>query len=142
VADLAGDEAAGRAAHSANMLGLHERASEENVTLNEQLPHCPRPIRYQLGDAELVCFDTPGHTRGHITLYFPAAKALFPGRRSVLEGREGTLLQWHAGMASCAVQAAAGPFSTVLWPQVPANPSSPPLRCRRHALQPGLRAPV
>jgi hypothetical protein len=26
-------------------------------------------------------FDTPGHTRGHITFWFPAAAALFPGRR-------------------------------------------------------------
>ena len=24
-------------------------------------------------------FDTPGHTRGHITFWFPEAKALFPG---------------------------------------------------------------
>lgn len=32
-----------------------------------------------VGSAELVCFDTPGHTKGHITLYFPASKALFPG---------------------------------------------------------------
>lgn len=35
--------------------------------------------RYSLGDSELVCFDTPGHTRGHITFFFPEAKALFPG---------------------------------------------------------------
>ena len=34
---------------------------------------------YDLGDSRLVCFDTPGHTKGHITLYFPKAKALFPG---------------------------------------------------------------
>ena len=32
-----------------------------------------------VGNAELICFDTPGHTKGHITLYFPASKALFPG---------------------------------------------------------------
>jgi hypothetical protein len=25
-------------------------------------------------------FDTPGHTRGHITLYFPGAQAVFPGK--------------------------------------------------------------
>lgn len=41
-------------------------------------PTCPS--RYQLGAAELVCYDTPGHTRGHVTYHFPASKALFPGR--------------------------------------------------------------
>lgn len=35
--------------------------------------------RYQLGAAESECFDTPGHTRGHVTFHFPASKALFPG---------------------------------------------------------------
>jgi hydroxyacylglutathione hydrolase len=35
--------------------------------------------RYQLGAAELVCYDTPGHTRGHVTYHFPTSKALFPG---------------------------------------------------------------
>lgn len=35
--------------------------------------------RFQFGAAEMVCYDTPGHTRGHVTYHFPAAKALFPG---------------------------------------------------------------
>lgn len=35
--------------------------------------------RYSVGNAQLVCFDTPGHTRGHVTFHFPAFKALFPG---------------------------------------------------------------
>jgi hydroxyacylglutathione hydrolase len=34
---------------------------------------------YNLGSSRMVCFDTPGHTKGHITLYFPDNKALFPG---------------------------------------------------------------
>ena len=35
---------------------------------------------WQLGALEMRVFDTPGHTRGHITLWFPQAQALFPGR--------------------------------------------------------------
>lgn len=36
--------------------------------------------RYAFGGAgELVCLDTPGHTRGHVTFHFPDSKALFPG---------------------------------------------------------------
>ena len=34
---------------------------------------------YCLGSSRMICFDTPGHTKGHITLYFPDNKALFPG---------------------------------------------------------------
>jgi len=34
---------------------------------------------FDLGASRLTCFDTPGHTKGHITLYFPNNKALFPG---------------------------------------------------------------
>ena len=34
---------------------------------------------WQFGDLEMRVFDTPGHTRGHITLWFPDAEALFPG---------------------------------------------------------------
>jgi hydroxyacylglutathione hydrolase len=34
---------------------------------------------YSVGSSRLVCFDTPGHTKGHITLYFPDNRALFPG---------------------------------------------------------------
>ncbi|GAB4821729.1 hypothetical protein N2152v2_008775 [Parachlorella kessleri] len=34
---------------------------------------------YQFGAAQMHVFDTPGHTRGHITLWFPGAKVLFPG---------------------------------------------------------------
>lgn len=34
---------------------------------------------FMLGDAEGRVFDTPGHTRGHITYWFPESKALFCG---------------------------------------------------------------
>ena len=34
---------------------------------------------WQFGDLEMHVFDTPGHTRGHITLWFPQVQALFPG---------------------------------------------------------------
>eukprot|EP01025_Chloroclados_australasicus_P054158 TRINITY_DN6416_c0_g3_i4.p1 TRINITY_DN6416_c0_g3~~TRINITY_DN6416_c0_g3_i4.p1 ORF type:complete len:316 (-),score=23.72 TRINITY_DN6416_c0_g3_i4:445-1392(-) len=34
---------------------------------------------WNFGELEMKVFDTPGHTRGHITLWFPAAKAVFPG---------------------------------------------------------------
>ena len=34
---------------------------------------------WQFGDLKMEVFDTPGHTRGHITLWFPQVEALFPG---------------------------------------------------------------
>lgn len=34
---------------------------------------------YYLGDSEATVFDTPGHTRGHISFWFPKASALFCG---------------------------------------------------------------
>ena len=34
---------------------------------------------YAFGASKLVCYDTPGHTKGHITLFFPNNRALFPG---------------------------------------------------------------
>lgn len=34
---------------------------------------------FDFGASRMQCFDTPGHTKGHITLYFEDAKALFPG---------------------------------------------------------------
>jgi len=35
--------------------------------------------RYKIGAADLICYDTPGHTSGHVTFFFPQAAALFPG---------------------------------------------------------------
>lgn len=32
------------------------------------------------GELEMRVFDTPGHTRGHVTFWFPEAKSLFPGK--------------------------------------------------------------
>ena len=37
---------------------------------------------WDFGQLQMRVFDTPGHTRGHITLYFPQAEALFPGTAS------------------------------------------------------------
>ena len=34
---------------------------------------------FSVGSAQLRCFDTPGHTKGHVTYYFADSKALFPG---------------------------------------------------------------
>jgi hydroxyacylglutathione hydrolase len=34
---------------------------------------------FKLGESEFRVFDTPGHTRGHISFWAPKAKALFPG---------------------------------------------------------------
>ncbi|PSC76082.1 hydroxyacylglutathione hydrolase [Micractinium conductrix] len=62
--------------------------------------------RYSLGAAELQCFDTPGHTRGHVTFHFPASKALFPGDTlfSLGCGRlfEGTPAQMWASLSKFA----------------------------------------
>ena len=40
---------------------------------------------WKFGNLEMHVFDTPGHTRGHITLWFPQIQALFPGK----------LAHWH-----------------------------------------------
>lgn len=55
-------------------------AAAPAVPFAPHLPFVTAPSRYQLGAAEFVCYDTPGHTRGHVTFFFPASKALFPGR--------------------------------------------------------------
>lgn len=34
---------------------------------------------YMLGNVRIVCYDTPGHTQGHITFHLPEVHALFPG---------------------------------------------------------------
>lgn len=34
---------------------------------------------WKFGALDMHVFDTPGHTRGHIALWFPSALALFPG---------------------------------------------------------------
>lgn len=34
---------------------------------------------FNFGELEMRVFDTPGHTRGHVTYWLPEAKALFPG---------------------------------------------------------------
>lgn len=37
---------------------------------------------WSFGSLEMQVFDTPGHTKGHITLWFPQIQALFPGKLS------------------------------------------------------------
>ncbi|KAL6767660.1 hypothetical protein ACKKBF_B36130 [Auxenochlorella protothecoides x Auxenochlorella symbiontica] len=58
--------------------------------------------RYSLGAAEFLTLDTPGHTRGHVTYYFPSAKAMFSGDTlfSLGCGRffEGTPAQMQASL--------------------------------------------
>lgn len=39
---------------------------------------------WSFGNLEMQVFDTPGHTRGHITLWFPQIQALFPGKLTLL----------------------------------------------------------
>lgn len=34
---------------------------------------------WKFGNLTMNVYDTPGHTSGHITLYFPEAGCLFPG---------------------------------------------------------------
>lgn len=41
---------------------------------------------WDFGQLKMHVFDTPGHTRGHITLYFPEAEAVFPGDTLFLMG--------------------------------------------------------
>ncbi|CAG9461991.1 unnamed protein product [Pedinophyceae sp. YPF-701] len=41
---------------------------------------------FAVGEQKMVVFDTPGHTTGHITLFFEDAKALFPGDTLFLMG--------------------------------------------------------
>ena len=54
----------------------------------ERIPGIDIPLgdgdSWQFGDLEMCVMDTPGHTRGHITLHFPEAGALFPGAPSDL----------------------------------------------------------
>lgn len=42
---------------------------------------------WRFGDLEVKCYDTPGHTRGHVTYYVPEAKSVFPGRCLQLDRR-------------------------------------------------------
>jgi len=62
---------------------------------------------WQFGSLEFQCYDTPGHTRGHVTYYVPAAKALFPGDTLFLMGCgrlfEGSPAQMYASLAKIKV---------------------------------------
>lgn len=57
---------------------------------------------WQFGGQQVQCFDTPGHTRGHVTYYMPAAKSVFPGDTLFLMGCgrvfEGTMEQMYTSV--------------------------------------------
>jgi len=57
----------------------------------ERIPGIDVPLgdgdTWQFGDLEMRVMDTPGHTRGHITLYFPKAAAVFPGEPACVHRR-------------------------------------------------------
>ncbi len=57
----------------------------------ERIPGIDVPLgdgdTWQFGDLEMRVMDTPGHTRGHITLYFPKAAAVFPGAPACVRRR-------------------------------------------------------
>lgn len=59
--------------------------------------------RFTLGDQEARIYDTPGHTHGHISYWFPAAKALFCGDLLFVLGCgrvfEGTMAQMWTSLA-------------------------------------------
>ncbi|MEW5299159.1 MAG: hypothetical protein WDW38_005048 [Sanguina aurantia] len=54
--------------------------------------------RFQFGSSEVAVFDTPGHTRGHITFFMPSEKALFPGDTLFLLGCGRTFEGTHEQM--------------------------------------------
>lgn len=51
---------------------------------------------WKFGNLEMQVFDTPGHTRGHITLWFPQIQALFPGKLSCWQSCKGHYLKLSA----------------------------------------------
>lgn len=58
---------------------------------------------WKLGELDTIAFDTPGHTRGHITVYFPEAAAVFTGDTMFAMGCgrlfEGTAQQMWASLS-------------------------------------------
>lgn len=61
---------------------------------------------WDFGQLQMQVFDTPGHTRGHITLSFPQASAVFPGDTLFLMGCgrlfEGTPKQMWSSLSKIA----------------------------------------
>uniref|UniRef100_A0A061RZ71 hydroxyacylglutathione hydrolase n=1 Tax=Tetraselmis sp. GSL018 TaxID=582737 RepID=A0A061RZ71_9CHLO len=58
---------------------------------------------WKFGSLDVVCYETPGHTSGHVTYYVPEAKSVFPGDTLFLMGCgrvfEGTPEQMHASLS-------------------------------------------
>lgn len=80
--------------HTGGNLALKERY--KNLTIvgpradRERIPGIDVELEdgdvLYLGTSKMQCFDTPGHTKGHVTYYFKDAKALFPGDTLFLMG--------------------------------------------------------
>lgn len=62
---------------------------------------------WKFGDVDMITFDTPGHTKGHITLYFPDAGSAFTGDTMFLLGCgrlfEGSPLQMWTSLSKIAM---------------------------------------
>lgn len=62
---------------------------------------------WTLGGLKMKVYETPGHTIGHVTYYFPEAKALFPGDTLFLLGCgrlfEGSPKQMHTSLSKLKV---------------------------------------
>lgn len=73
--DHVGGNQALKARYGATIIGPHadrERIPSIDIALSDG-------DTFTIGSAQMVCLDTPGHTKGHVTYHFPASKALFPG---------------------------------------------------------------
>jgi hydroxyacylglutathione hydrolase len=57
---------------------------------------------WKFGSLDMKVFDTPGHTRGHISLWFPQAEALFCGGSPILTGSvQGVQLEGRGDRTHC-----------------------------------------
>lgn len=116
---------------------------------------------WQLGALEMRVFDTPGHTRGHITLWFPQPEALFPGQCTCCATHGSGCSSSKAGLpyhvcklvinlldAAMSVRHAQDTKAVMGRSTCRARGHAcndlgrAGLSCRRHALRAGMRAPV
>jgi hydroxyacylglutathione hydrolase len=70
---------------------------------------------FDFGQLQMQVFDTPGHTRGHITLYFPQAESVFPGDTLFAMGCGRLFEGTHAQMWSSLSKIAALPPQTTVY---------------------------
>jgi hydroxyacylglutathione hydrolase len=71
--------------------------------------------RFKLGEAEAQVFETPGHTSGHISYWFPDAKALFCADTLFSLGCGRVIEGSHAQMWSSLSKLAALPDDTLVY---------------------------